>query len=212
MRVIEAFSQLCGKVFVACVFLGVSFNTASAADTITERSSMTEFDKTITFTSKGQTYTLSCTGTSLRRKWFIKGYAIAHYIENPVKGDQEAVLKDIFSTDKAKQVSMMWLHKLPLSLIRDGFKESLHKTLKDADYSAIEPEINKLLNFFKVDAEVGDMIVMRWLPGGYVELLINDQSMGSLVSLDLAKALWSIWLGPDAVVDRKQLIALVSTS
>ncbi len=196
-------------IFLASLCCAYSYS-AYAVDTITERSSDTKFDKTVTFTNKGQTFTLQATGASLRRKWFIKGYAVASYIQNPVKGDQEAVLKDIFASDKAKQITMMWLHKLPLSLIRDGFKESLHKTLNDTDYVSLEPEINKFLSFFRADAEVGDMIVFRWLPGGYLELIINDQPLGTLVSVELARALWSIWLGPESVVDRKQMISLVS--
>lgn len=181
------------------------------AETFIERQSDTPFEKNVTFTHKGQTYSLDATGASLRRKWFVKGYAVAHYLQNPIRADQETVLKDIFSSDKGKQITMIWLHKLPLALIREGFQESLQKNLKEADYTALKPEIDKFLNFFKADAQVNDMTTFRWLPGGYMELSNNDVKLGSLVNEALAQALWSIWLGPDSVVNRKQLISLVTT-
>lgn len=192
----------------ACIMGLLWEDRLPAADTITERSSKTEFDRTVTFTHKGQTLQLVATGSGLRRKWFVKGYAVAHYTQDPVKGSQEKVLKDIFSNEKAKQITMIWLHKLPLALIREGFQESLQKTLKENEYKALTPEIDKLLGFFKADAQVGDVTVWRWLPGGYIELINNDDKLGTVVNADLAKALWSIWLGPDSVVDRKQMIAL----
>lgn len=186
--------------------------SVTASNTIIERSSNTEFDKTVSVTHKGQTLSLDATGASLRRKWFVKGYAVAHYMQNPVKGDQETVIRDIFSGDKTKQITMIWLHKLPLALIREGFQESLHKTFKDNEYAANRADIDKFLNFFKADAQVGDVTVFRWFPGGYLELYHNDEKLGSLVNLDLAKALWAIWLGPESVVDRKQMISQVLTN
>lgn len=212
MVMMKIFLQPMWRPFLAVFILSACWVHPLLAATITERSSKTDFDKTVTFTHGGQTFNLEATGTSLRRKWFVKGYAIASYIQNPVKGDQEAVIKDVFSTDKAKQITMIWLHKLPLALIREGFQESLQKTLKENEYTTLKPEIDKFLAFFKAEAQVGDVIVLRWLPGGYLELSINDEKLGSMVSVDLAKALWAIWLGPDSVVNRKQLISLVTTS
>ncbi|MDP1834350.1 MAG: chalcone isomerase family protein [Chlamydiales bacterium] len=182
------------------------------AETFLERQSDTQFDKTVTFTHKGETYSLDATGASLRRKWFVKGYAVAHYMQSPTKGDQEAVLKEVFSSDKAKEINMIWLHKLPLALIKEGFQESLQKNLKEAEYTALKPEIEKFLAFFKADAQVGDVTIFRWLPGGYLELTNNDEKLGSMVNLELARALWSIWLGPESVVNRKQMISLVETN
>ena len=62
-----------------------------------ESSSGTSFDKSTAFTHNGKTFKLDATGAALRRKWFVKGYVIGHYIENPVIGTQEEVLEDIFS-------------------------------------------------------------------------------------------------------------------
>ena len=176
-----------------------------------ERTTKTEFPTTISFSSKGQAFTLQATGASLRRKWFVDGYTIASYISDPVKGNQDAVLRDIFQGDKAKQLTIHWLHVLPLELVREGYAESLHKVLNDQEYQRLKPDIDKYLSWYTGDAKVGDIFHLRWLPGGYLELDRNDKLAGTMVSPDLAKALWSIWLGPESVVDRKQLIDLVTT-
>ena len=176
-----------------------------------ESSSGTSFDKSTAFTHNGKTFKLDATGAALRRKWFVKGYVIGHYIENPVIGTQEEVLEDIFSNAKAKQITKIWLHQLPLSLIRESYKETLQKVMTASEYEKNQADINRFAKFFKEDAEVGDVHYLRWLPGGYVELYKNEEQRGSLVNAELAKALWSMWLGPESVVDRKKLIALTST-
>lgn len=180
--------------------------SANASETFTERSSSKEFPTTITFENLGKKYTLQATGAAVRRKWFVKGYVIAHYVENPTKGDQEVVIKDIFSNDKAKQMTMVWLHRLPLQLIREGYMETIQKVLKENEISKNKADIDKFLNFFTKDAEEGDVHYIRWLPGGNFELIINENKAGSLVNPEFSRALWLLWFGPDSVVNRKSLI------
>jgi len=204
--------------FISTLAFGVlicAANTAPicgfGAQQFTESSSGAKFDKSTAFTHNGKTFKLQATGAALRRKWFVKGYVIGHYIENPVNGTQEQVLEDIFSNAKAKQITKIWLHQLPLSLIRESYKETLQKVMTPSEYEQNQADIDRFVKFFIVDAEVGDYHYLRWLPGGYIELYKNEEERGSLVNADLAKALWSMWLGPESVVDRKKLIALTST-
>lgn len=182
-----------------------------AVEQFTEASSGAKFDRSVTFTHKGKTYQLEATGAALRRKWFVKGYVIGHYIENPTQGTQEEVLEEIFSNAKAKQITKIWLHQLPLPLIRDSYKETLANVMTASEYEKNEADINKFIELFKEDAQIGDVHYIRWLPGGYIELYKNDEKRGGLVNAELGKALWSMWLGPESVVDRKSLIGLTST-
>lgn len=177
-----------------------------AANTFEEKVTKTSFPLEVRFTHRGTPYTLNATGAAVRRKWFINGYAIAHYIKDPVTGSQEVVLKDVFSDEKPKQLTIQWLHRLQLKLIQDSFRESFDIVLAPADAAKLKDSIDKFLSFFKADAEVNDKHDIRWLPGGNIELYLNGERMGSLINIDLAKALWSIWLGPNSVVDRQQLL------
>lgn len=196
--------------FLFLTSLCLLFCELYAAD-FKEKVTGASFPMEVTFTYRGKAYTLDATGAAVRRKWFTNGYVIAHYLQNPVKGTQEAVLKDIFSDDKAKQMTMLWLHKLSLKLIRDSFRESLTKVLGPADSARLKDQIDKFVDFFREDAQEQDRHYIRWLPGGNIELFYNDQKMGSLVSAELGKALWTIWLGPDSVVDRRDMLQFVLT-
>lgn len=200
------------KILFLCAALVVGgFSVLGAVETSTfvEESSKTEFPKSVNITFRGQAYNLEATGAAVRRKWFIKGYAIAHYMQSPIHGDLEKVLKDIFSDEKPKQMTMHWLHRLPLHLIKEGYEETLVKVLNQQDYNRLKPDIDKYLSWFKQESKVGDVHYIRWLPGGTLELIINDQKAGSLVNAELAKAVWTMWFGPESVVDRQKLIGFV---
>lgn len=194
------------------LFLAVSscLVSLSAEETFTERSSSKEFPTSIEIQNLGRTYKLQATGAAVRRKWFIKGYVIAHYMEDPVKGDQDTVLKDVFSNDKAKQLTMYWLHRLPLQLVKEGYTESLVKVLKDNELAQLQPDIDKYISFFTKDSEEGDVHKIKWLPGGHIEVIVNDKKVGGFVNPELAKAMWMMWFGPDSVVNRKALIKRVT--
>lgn len=175
-------------------------------ETFQEKVTGASFPMEVRFTHRGKPYTLKATGAAVRRKWFTNGYVIAHYIQDPIKGSQEAVLKQVFADDRPKQMTILWLHRLPLKLIQDSFRESLGKVLGPENEALLKGNIDKFVDFFKVDAEVRDTHYIRWLPGGNIELYRNDERVGNLISVDLAKALWSIWLGPDSVVDRQDML------
>lgn len=183
-----------------------AMSSLQAADTFQEKVTGAAFPTEMRFTHRGKPFVLKATGAAVRRKWFTNGYAIAHYIQDPTIGTQEVVLKEVFSDERPKQMTILWLHRLPLKLIQESFRESLAKVLGPTDNTRLKDTIEKFVDFYKVDAEVQDKHYIRWLPGGNIELYRNDEKVGNLVSVDLAKALWSIWLGPDSVVDRQELL------
>jgi hypothetical protein len=196
------------------IFTGLAhFQDVEAGDTFKEKVTGTELPKTVSFTRRGRAYDLEATGGAVRRKWFTNGYVISHYMQDPVVGTQEAVLKDVFSDEKAKQMTIVWLHRLPVKLIRDSFRESLEKVMGAEEELRLKDAIDKFVNFFKADAEVQDSHYIRWFPGGDIELWYRspdadkrEEKLGSLVSVGLARALWTIWLGPSSVVDRNEML------
>lgn len=205
-RAIQTYVGLLTMLLVAS--LASSLN---AEETFKEKVTGQTFPTEVTFTRRGKLYNLEATGAAVRIKWFTKGYAIAHYMQDPIESTQEAVLMDVFSGDKAKQMIMIWKHRLNQQLIRDSFRESLAKALGPTQTVALKDKIDEFLGLFKNDAAEGDRHDLRWFPGGTIELLLNDKTQGDLVSPNLAKGLWDIWLGPDSVVDRGDMLQLVIT-
>lgn len=196
-------------VFVTLSVTIFASSVLPAVETFIEKISSKEFPKQIQIEHLGTKYTLDVTGAAVRRKWFVKGYVLAHYLEKPVKGDQRVALKEVLSKDRAKQFTMIWLHRLPLHLIQEGYKETLEKVIAENNNQSLQPFVNQYLNLFKKDAEVGDVHQIRWFPGGNLELIINGEKAGGFVNADFAKTLWLMWFGTDSVVDRESLIKYI---
>ena len=73
----------------------------------------------------------------------------------------------------------------------------------------MQNQIETFVHFFNQPVQKGDEHILRWLPGGYVEVIINGNQVGSVTGQDFAKALWSIWFGSRSVVDRNALVSLM---
>ena len=69
-------------------------------------------------------------------------------------------------------------------------------------------KLTHFIGFFNQDVQKGDEQILRWIPGGYVEVLINGKAAGNITNHDFAKALWSIWFGQNSVVDRNSLVSM----
>ena len=55
----------------------------------------------------------------------------------------------------------------------------------------------------------GDETVLRWIPGGVVEVWQNGTQKGMVKNSELAKGLWSIWFGENSIVNRNNLVSLI---
>lgn len=165
----------------------------------------TDFPKEISFSHDNHEYHLSLTGVALRKKLIVKVYNVASYLQSDApKGD---ILNEIMQDSFAKQLTLKWVHDVDKNRVVNGYRESFENALSTTEKSQLQSEINQYLSFFQNDVKKGDVHVLRWLPGGYVEVLVNDQKVGSVTNPNFAKGLWSIWFGPKSVVNREQLIS-----
>jgi hypothetical protein len=178
------------------------------AEEIRDSSTGVTFPSTVSFTHSGKEYQLECTGVATRRKFFVKVYSVAHYLQKGAanEGDKfAAILQD----NVAKQLTLKWVHEASPSQVMEGYRESFKNVLSEAEYNSLSPQIDQYLQFNNQEAHKGDEHILRWLPGGYVEVLINGKKTGSLSNTQFAKGLWSIWLGPKSVVNRDNLVSLM---
>lgn len=163
------------------------------------------FPSTVTFEHEGKSYELDATGTSMRKKMSFKVYGMASYLEKNATGS-DAFAK-VMDPKAAKQLTMKWMRDIEAKLLTDGYRDSFKKVLEGSD---LQKEIDQFLTFYSQDIKDGDEQVIRYLPGGYVELLMNGQSRGHLTNEAFAQALWKIWFGPKSVVNRDQLVSLLN--
>lgn len=194
--------------FIAVLFTVASMYTgAFAADTFEDPATKVSFPTKVTVKNS----TLDATGVATRSKFFIKIYSIAHYMQNPVKGSKKDVFDEIFKDGKAKQLTTKWVHEASLQQVQEGFLESFKKALPKQDAAFIQSEIGQYVSLYDNGVKPGDVHNVRWLPGGVVELEINGTVKGTVTSIDFAKGLWGIFLGPKSVVDRNNLVKFIVT-
>lgn len=196
--------------FLSVLLAGLFILPLQAEPHIKSSATGAVFPKQVSYSHDGKTYDLGITGVATRKKFFVKVYSVASYLQNEAlnKGD---ILREIMSDEWAKQLTMKWVHEGDLKRVKDGYLESFQNAL-GSQFSDLQQEIEQYLSFFRQDVQKGDVHTLRWSPGGNIELLINDQEVGNITNPQFAKALWSLWFGNKSFVNRNSLLSLTSSA
>ena len=190
-------------------FLCLSSAFLFAEDTIQDKATGVTFPKEVAFQYDAKDYKLQATGVATRKKFFVKIYSIASYIEEGANTNGPDKLQAFLQDDKAKQLTMKWVYDADAQKVQNGYLESFKASLSADQYNQLQNEINTFVQYFNKDIKKGDEHILRWFPGGTVVVLINGSKVGTIKNVEFAKALWSIWFGPKSVVDRNNLVSLV---
>lgn len=193
---------------LAVALLTISLPLTSA-EMFKDPGSGTEFPTTVELVTESGNQSLELTGASVRKKFVFKVYSIAHYMQKPPSGSTQQVISSILSSDEPKQMTMKWLRKVSRDRIVNGYHDTLKEVLGNKS-NGVQQSLDKFLAFYKTEATEGDTHVIRWLPGGKLELLINDSSQGELQDPELAKAFWMMWFGKKSVVTPAQLVSRIA--
>ena len=193
------FLNLC----LMCVF----FFPLYAESQIKSSSTGVLFPKNSSFSQDGKNYDLAITGVATRKKFFVKIYSVASYLQKEAIGSG-AILEQIMEDKWAKQLTLKWVHEADLKRVKDGYLESFRNSLGSTQFAGLQQPIDEYLSFFQQDVQKGDEHILKWLPGGNIELLINDHFVGSIKNEAFAKALWSLWFGSKSFVNRDNLLSL----
>lgn len=178
-------------------------------DTIVDKTTGKVFPANVSFTSEGNNYNLDATGVSTRTKFFVKVYSVAHYLQKSTDVNSKNIFNQIFSDDKAKQLTLIWVRDVDSRTIKDGYMDTFKKVFSQEQQKELNGQIEQFLGFFNENAKINDRQVIRWIPGGIIEVDINGVKKGQVKSVDFAKAVWGIWLGAKSVVPRNQLVSKV---
>lgn len=176
---------------------------------ISDSSTGETFPSNVSINHDGKDYQLKATGVSTRKKFFVKVYSIAHYLQDSAFGKSADKLKEIMSDNNAKEFLIKWVRSVDAKTAADGYRDSFKGALTSAEYSQLQSVINQYISFFNQDIKEGDEHVIRWLPGGYIEAIINGNKAGNITNPDFARALWSVWFGSKSVVNRDGLVSLM---
>lgn len=199
------------KTYFFSVFLSLSLFVTGYASAITDSSTGISFPDTVTIKDGGETYKLSATGVATRKKFVIKVYSIAHYMDGAKKkSNANAAINEILNSDKAKQLSMTWARSVDNKKIRGAYDDAFNQVFNKQERQNMKSEINTFLGFFKGDASKNDKYVFQWLPDGKLVVTLNGKKAGEIDNNDFAKAVWEIWFNPKSVVNRNDLVSKIS--
>ncbi len=127
----------------------------------------------------------------LRYRIFIKAYVAALYIGEGV--DASRVLDDV---PKRLEIEYFWAIKGP-DFAKAGDK-GIADNVDAATLARLRPRIDRL-NALYTDVKPGDRYALTYLPGVGTELALNGQRRGVIEGHDFATALFSVWLGRNAL-------------
>lgn len=198
------------SIFLVGVFVLFGSVAGAVEGKIEDSTTRVEFPDKVVFESSGKQVEMKATGVATRSKFFVKVYSVAHYLQDPVAGDNNKIFEEIFDRSKAKQLTLTWVRGVDTKRIQDGFQESFEKTMTREDHDRLLSEIKEFIAFFDKDAKEGDRYVIRWVPEGKIEVEINGTKRGEVTNIDFAVATWGIWLGPKSIVNRNKLIGLIA--
>lgn len=193
---------------IAAASFGLVGGAAVQAD-VKDPATGISFPETASFSEGGKTYNLDLTGVATRKKFFIKVYSIASYLQSPIKGEMQPVMEQIFDSTKAKQLTLIWARSVDTAKIKGAYNEAFKGDLPGDKYAALQPQIDEFLGYFSQDSKKGDNYTLRWAPGGILTVLINDKNVGQIKNDEFAAAVWKIWFANDDVVKRQDLLQRV---
>lgn len=198
--------QLCVRLAGMCALLLVLVGSAAGQQNITEPSTELSFPSTVTFSAGGKDFSLQATGTAVRKKLVFKVYGMAHYMQDPVRGSEDAIFKAILEEGKAKQITMTFVREVTPVQITDAYRDGVKENASKEEQAAIASDLGKFLGFFTDPVKENDTFILRWLPGGTISATIQGKEKGSITNPTFARVLWTIWFGEDSIVDRDDLV------
>ena len=211
--------MICPKLFAKSIVLAiVLISVAHAGDSVSETRDEKQFPHNIVIEYNNEQLDLFMTGLTIRRKFFLKIYSMAHYIEqlpNVAGSDisDDDIYKSILQNKGIKQISMVFMRKLSAEQIQNSLRSGIQLNSSEADYLIILPQVEEFMQAIHADVGKNDEFVIRWYPDGSVVSFFQGTQISSIKSVKFAETLWAIWFGDFSVVDKKALIVeLLSNS
>lgn len=180
----------------AALVLGTAVATPLLAQDVTEPKSGAKFP--------GRIEDKVLLGAGLRTKTFLKVqvYAMGLYVADSAisgplaaykgKTDSPAFYRELVQGDFAKQVTMKFLRDLSASQIQEAMREALA--------GADKARVDAFVSYFPAITS-GQECVLRWVPGGTLEVVMPGQAKPPIADKAFATAVFGIWLGEKPIQD-----------
>ncbi len=135
---------------------------------------------------------LKLNGAGTRSKWFMDLYVGGLYVPETID-DGEAIIN-------ADEPQAITLHIISGMITSDKMKSATLEGFENStggDLSAIQDDVDTLLEIFSEEINDGDVFDLVYLPGKGVRVLKNGEERGTFGDLEFKKALFGIWLSDE---------------
>lgn len=170
----------------------------------------TPFSQTI-IVDEQSALALTLTGVSTRKKFFLDIYKIAHYIDTPLassgKVRKQHIFEDLLSSPVNKQVSLVFQRPLSAEQIQKALTKGVKNNCMGDEAHRVERALSEFRNAITIDVEKNDEFSLRWTKEGKLLAFFEGKNVGKFDSPLLARLLWSMWFGDNAVVNRSDLVS-----
>ena len=206
------------KLFAKSIVLSIALiSVTHADDSLSETKDEKQFPHNIVIEHNNEQLDLFMTGLTIRRKFFLKIYSMAHYIEQQqdVAGSDvsdDKIYKNILQHNGAKQISMIFLRSLTAEQIQKSLRSGIKLNTNKEEYLQILPQVEEFMHAIYEDVNQNDEFIIRWFPDGSIVSIFQGEEISSIKNDEFARSLWLIWFGRYSVVDRKSLIQGLMTS
>lgn len=145
-----------------------------------------------TVTLPGTEKALQLNGIGYRKKFFIKVYIGALYLENKVNS-REAVL----AQNGPNRVLMHFVYgEVSGEKLANGWNEGFEANRSEEQLAGLRERINAFNAMFPTVHE-NDVIMLDYIPGTGTRVTIKGEEKGVIAGEDFNKALLDIWLGEE---------------
>jgi hypothetical protein len=136
---------------------------------------------------------LTLNGLGMRKATFLKVnvYVGALYVAHPSHDPQPLI-----DPGSPAQLILHFVRNVGVGDLRDAWKEGFEKVTAKDQLPALEARI-ATLNSWMSSMETGQRLTFTRLPGTGIQVDVNGAVKGTIPGDDFARALLSIWLGPN---------------
>ena len=139
----------------------------------------------------------------LRYMAFIKAYAGALYLA------PEAAQDDALAT-VPRRLEIVYFHQIEAEKFAAATRKKIAENVTAADLAAVASRLESFNRLYR-DVQPGDRYGLTYIPERGTALDLNGRILGWIEGDDFARAVFSIWLGPEPI-DEKFKAALLGAS
>ena len=157
-------------------------SVTQADDKFSETQNTKQFPQNVVIEYNNEPLELSLTGLTIRRKYFLDIYSMAHYAQQQSSAtastiSDDNIYKNILQNNGTKQISMIFLRKLSAKQIQKSLRSGIKLNSNKDEYLGFLPKVEEFMRAIYADVKRNDEFTIRWHPDGTVVSLFQGEQV-----------------------------------